>query len=404
MTNVQDSDSARDPDRVAGSELGIIDILIILAKHKFLILGLPFVVSLVAAAISLTLPFIYTATTRIFLPPQGQAGMSAIVAQLGGLTGGGGVLRNQNDLYIGIFKSQTIADNLIQRFGLLQSYQAQYPSRVRQRLAAMTTISAGKDNIIAISVDDEDPRFAADLANAYVEEFSKLTNVLAFTDASRRRLFFERQFEQARDNLTKAEVSAREALQSGGLLQVEGQGRAIAEMSARLRAQITVKEVEIGSMRAFATDRNPELLQAQGQLSTLKRELARIEGGAGNNAERKGRESERGIASVRLLRNVKYHEAIYELLAKQYELAKIDEAKESSVIQVIDKASVPDFRTKPKRGVIVTLSALVALVAGILSAFVWEGIDNSRRDPRQAGRLRILKACLNWSPRSEVDR
>jgi tyrosine-protein kinase Etk/Wzc len=406
MTEAEKSNEERPANQESEDELSVIDLLIVLAKHKLLIIGLPIVVALIAAGFSLTLPFVYTANTKIFLPPQGQSGTSALVAQLGGLAGlagGIGAIRNPNDLYIGILKSQTVADNLIQRFGLMQAYQAKYPSRVRQRLATATTISAGKDNIITISVDDEDPKFAAALANAYVDEFSKLTNVLALTDASRRRLFFERQFEQARDNLTKAEVSAREALESGGLVQVEGQGRAIVEMSARLRGEITVKEVEIGSMRAFATDRNPDLRKAQEELATLKRELARVEGGRGNKADDgKSDMNGRGIASLRLLRNVKYHETIYELLAKQYELAKIDEAKESAVIQIIDKAIEPDFRSKPKRAVIVVLSALVALVISILAAFVWEGISKASADPNQTNRLRELKAYLGWKRRRAI--
>lgn len=399
MTEPQDRNEPSGLNREPEDELSLLDLLIVLARHKFLILGLPFVVALIAAGISLTLPFVYTANTKIFLPPQGQSGTSALVAQLGGLAGlagGIGAIRNPNDLYIGILKSQSVADSLIERFGLMNAYQAKYASRVRQRLANATSISAGKDNIISISVEDEDPKFAAALANAYVDEFIKLTNVLALTDASRRRLFFERQFEQVRDNLTKAEVSAREAMDKGGLVQVEGQGRAIVETSAKLRGQITFKEVHIGSMRTFATDRNPDLLLAQEELATLRRELAKIEGGSGNKTDARSDIDGEGIASLRLLRNVKYYETIYELLAKQFELAKIDEAKDNAVIQVIDKALEPDFRSKPKRGVIVVLSTLVAFVVGILLAFVWEGIVKSKGDPRQASRFRDLKANLGW--------
>ena len=185
------------------------------------------------------------------------------------------------------------------------------------------------------------------LANAYVDELFKLTNVLAVTEASQRRLFFERQFEQARDNLTKAEAAARQAMDKGGLVQVEGQGRAIIENTARLRGQITVKEVQIGAMRTFATDNNPDLKLAQQELESMKRELARIEGTSGSKSGN-GRENDSsGIDSVGLLRNVKYQETVYELLAKQFELAKIDEAKDSAVVQVMDKAIEPDRKSKP---------------------------------------------------------
>jgi uncharacterized protein involved in exopolysaccharide biosynthesis len=323
-----------------------------------------------------------------------------MLAQLGGLgalAGGVAGIKNPNDLYVGMLKSRTVADDLIERFGLMQLYHATIPSRVREALAAVTKITVGaKDGIITIEVDDKDPKRAADLANAYVDELFKLTNVLAVTEASQRRLFFERQFEQARDNLTKAEVAARQALEKGGLVQVEGQGRAIAEATARLRGQITVKEVQIGGMRIFAADRNPDLQLAQQELESMKRELARIEGASGNKTGNTRADDGSGINSLGLLRNVKYYETIYDLLAKQYEIAKIDEAKESAVVQVMDKAIEPDRKSKPNRTLIVLLSALVALVIGIVAAFVWEAMAKARSDPQQAERLRVFKRYLSW--------
>jgi len=220
--------------------------------------------------------------------------------------------------------------------------------------------------------------------------------VLAVTEASQRRLFFERQLEQARDNLAKAEAAARQALAKGGLVQVEGQGRAIVEMTARLRGQIMVKEVQIGAMRAFATDRNPDLQLAEKELEALKHELARFEGAIGGQVEKQRENNGDGIGSFGLLRNVKYYETIYELLAKQYELAKIDEAKDSAVVQVMDKAIEPDRKTKPYRILIVLLSAVTALIIGILLAFVREGMARTKGDPKQARRLVDLKRYLAW--------
>ncbi len=295
-----------------------------------------------------------------------------------------------------MLKSRTVADNLIQRFELMQIYEAKYPSRARKTLEGLTTIISGKDAIITIEVEDEDPKRAAAMANAYVDELFKLTKVLAVTEASQRRLFFERQFEQARDNLAKAEAAARQALQQGGLVQVEGQGRAIVETTARLRGQITVKEVQIGAMRSFATDRNPDLQLAQKELEALRHELARIEGASGSKVESQRENNGHGIDSLGLLRNVKYFETIYELLAKQYELAKIDEAKDSAVVQVMDKAIEPDRRSKPFRSLIVLLSAFAALFIGVLWAFVRESMERAKADPRQASRFLDLKRYLTW--------
>ena len=397
-SNLPDKQPSGDDD-----EIGLLDLLIVLAKHKKLVLGLPFVVAVLAAGISLLLPFSYTGTTKILPPLQNQSGAAAMLAQLGGglsslagLAGGIAGIRSPNEVYIGMLKSRTVADNLIQRFDLMRIYEEKYPSRARKKLEGLTNIISGKDAIITIEVEDEDPKRAAELANAYVDELFKLTKVLAVTEASQRRLFFERQLEQARDNLAKAETAARQALEKGGLVQVEGQGRAIVETTARLRGQITVKEVQIGAMRSFATERNPDLQLAQKELEALKHELARIEGASGGKVGDQRENSGQGIDSLGLLRNVKYYETIYELLAKQYELAKIDEAKDSAVVQVMDKAIEPDRRTKPWRSLIVLLSAFAALFIGILWAFVRESMARAKADPRQASRFLDLKRYLTW--------
>src|SRR6266581_8087932 len=184
-------------------EISLLDLLIVLAKHKRIVFGVPFAVAVVAAIISLLLPNIYTGTTRILPPQQSASAAAALLNQLGGALGGlagaaGGTLgiRNPNDLYVGMLKSRTVADNLIVRFELAKVYDEDYLSETRKRLAKETTITSGRDGIIAIEVDDKNPKRAADLANAYVDELMRLTKVLAVTEASQRRLFFERQLLQ----------------------------------------------------------------------------------------------------------------------------------------------------------------------------------------------------------------
>ncbi len=402
ITNNQSRDSSDEPRTTNheenDDEISLLDLLIVLAKHKKLILGLPFAVAVIAAGISLLLPNIYTATTKILPPQQGQSTASAMLGQLGALAGvGGGALgiRNPNDLYTGMLKSRTVADNLIQRFDLKSRYVNKSQTSTRSTLASRSVITAGRDNIITIEVDDKDPKFAAELANGYVDELSKLTKVLALTEASQRRLFFEQQFSQAKDHLAKAEVAARQALERGGLVKVDDQGRVMIENTARLRAQMSVKEVQIGAMRTFAADSNPDLRLAQQELESMKRELAKIEGSGGARAEASA-SGGKGIDNLSLLRNLKYNEILYELLARQYEAAKIDEAKDSALIQVIDKAIEPELKSKPKRSTIVLLSAFLALFVAILWAFVLEAMAKSRGDEKQAGRLQALKQYLAW--------
>ena len=297
-----------------------------------------------------------------------------------------------------MLRSRTVADNLIQRFELAKNAETGNLSQVREQLAGTTRVSIGKDGIITIEVDDKDPKRAAEMANAYVDELLKLTNVLAVTEAAQRRLFFERQLALAKDNLIRAESTTRAALESGGIVQVEGQGRSIIDAISRIRGQITVKEVQISSMRNFAGDRYPELLLAQGELDALKRELSRAEG-PGSAAKPVSAQSEtRGATAgtLGLLRNVKYSETVYELLAKQYEVAKIDEAKDSSVVQVMDSAIPPDRKSKPKRAVFVITSALGALVLAVLIAFLHFSITRARQNPDQLRRMEILRGYFSF--------
>ncbi len=377
-------------------EINLLDLLIVLAKHKFLVLGLPAAAAVISLVVALLLPNYYTATTKI-LPPQQTQATSSVLAQLGSLAGLAGgaatsALKNPNDLYVGMLKSRTVADNLIQRFDLNKLYDQTYQSLTRKRLEQETIITAGKDGIITVQVDDKDPKRAAELANGYVDELFKLTRVIAVTEASQRRLFFERQLELAKDNLARSEASTRLALQKGGLVLVEGQGRVMAETSARLRAEITVKEIQIGAMRMFASDQNPELQRTQQQLEVLRRELSRIEGTSGARTAVQDDVNVKGIDNLRLLRDMKYNEVTYELLAKQYELAKIDEAKDSAIIQVMDRAIEPDRKSKPARSLIVLLSTLVTGLITVLGAFLLEA--SRKNDPRSAERWQTLKRYL----------
>ena len=382
-------------------EISLLDILIVLAKRKRLVLGLPIAAAVVSVVVSLLLPNVYTGTTRI-LPPQQSQPSSALLAQLGGLPGlaASGVaasLKNPNDLYVGMLKSRTVADNLIQRFDLNNLYEEKYQSVTRKRLQDLTTIVSGKDGIITVEVDDKDPKRAAAMANAYIDELYKLTTVLAVTEASQRRLFFERQLDLAKANLTKAEIDAQQAMHQGGVVAVEAQGRTAVETAARLRAEIAVKEVQISAMRTFAAEGNPDLKRTQQELEAMKREVARTEGGKGSDAIEAPALDKSGINNLALLRNVKYYQTMVDLLTNQYENAKIDEAKDATLIQVMDKAIVPDRKSKPKRALIVVLSTLLAGLLSVLWAFVHEALENARNDPEQSQRLTRLGAYLRVS-------
>ena len=389
--------TTREPLTKGGS---LLDLLIVLAKYKWLVIALPLTAAVFAIVYTLTQPNIYTATTKILPPQQQSAAASSVMQQLGILNAFySGAIRNPNDTFIGMLRSRTVADSLIARFDLNKVYESKYQSATRKYLASVTNIAAGRDGIITIEVDDRDPARAAEIANAYVDELFKLTTVLAVTEASQRRLFFERQLEVARKSLVKAQTEARRALQHGGLVAVEAQGRTAVETAARLRAEITVKEVQIGAMRMFAAEGNPELLRAQQEVEVLKRELARAEGVSSKGpTQSQAGNAVAGIDNLGLLRNVKYYETMYELLAKEYEAAKIDEAKDSSIVQVMDKALPPDRKSKPARTRTVLLVGLLAALFSVVVAFLYDAFNRSKTDPEWTSRWETFKKQLRFRP------
>lgn len=381
-------------------EINLLDLLIVLAKHKKLVLGLPLAAALLAVAITLSMPNVYTATARILPPQQGSSTTAAMLGQLGALAGAaGGALgiKNPNDLYVGMLKSRTVADSLIERFKLQDRYERRTLVETRNALAQVSNISAGKDGIISIAVDDEDPKFAAELANAYVDELTRLNQTLAVTEAAQRRLFFERQLAQAKDALAMAEVELKKVQQATGVVQLDAQGKAAIEAVAALRAQIAAREVQLAAVRTFATEQNPDYQRLTQELAGLRGQLARFERGGETSAlPSAGKLTEAGLDYVRKLREVKYQETVFELLARQYEAAKLDEARNASLIQVLDKAVPPDRKSKPKRTLIVLLTALTAGLVAVILAFIIEARARALTDPEQAERYRLLRQYLRW--------
>jgi tyrosine-protein kinase Etk/Wzc len=380
-------------------EISLLDLLIVLAKYKKLILGLPFAAAVLTAGITLLMPNIYTATTRILPPQQQQSTAAAMLGQLGALAGAAGGslgIKNPNDLYVGMLKSRTVADNLIGQFKLQALYKKKTMVETYRALDKVSSITAGKDGIISIEVDDENPKRAADMANAYVDELYKLTQNLAVTEASQRRLFFEKQLKKAKDELAGAEVAFKQTQEKTGVLQIDAQGKAMIEAVGAIRAQIAAKEVEMGALRTFATEQNPDYLRAQQELIGLRAQLGKYEKGGESDLLPTGKLPEAGLENIRKLRDVKYYETLYELLAKQYEMSRVDEARDASIIQVLDKAVSPDRKSKPKRAVTVILTAVVIGILAILIAFLRESLGKARQNPEQAMRLANLRDSLGW--------
>lgn len=304
-------------------EINLLDLLIVLAKYKKMIISMTFAAALLAVGISLLMTNIYTGTTKILPPQQSQSSASAMLAQLGGLAGMAGSslgIKNPNDLYVAMLKSRNIMEKIVQRFDLQKVYEQETLTGTLKALEGGTIITSGKDGVITVEVDDKDPQLAANMANAFIEELDKLLQTFSLTDASQKRTFFEQQLRQAKNKLTDAEL---------------------------------------------VLDKTPNT----------------------------------SLEYLDALRNLKYQEAVWEILAKQFEMAKLDEAKDFPLIQVLDKATPPEKKSKPKRSLIVILATLAAGFLAVIWAFIREALSRSNDDPEQAVRLSELRELLRWKRR-----
>jgi uncharacterized protein involved in exopolysaccharide biosynthesis len=400
-----------------------LDLLIVLSRRRHLILRTTLAAAILATMVALLLPNRYTATATILPPQQSQSLAASMIGQLSAL----GVmaqkdlgLKNPNDLYAGMMRSRTAEDSLIRRFDLLRVYGDRKMSDARADLEDASKILIAKEGFIAISITDTDRSRAPQIANAYVDELRRLTQSLAVTEAGQRRIFFERQLELAKDKLAGAEQALKETEQKTGVIQLDGQAKAIIEAVVKLRGAMAAKEVQLHAMRLFSTEQNPELMMGEQQLAGMREQLALLEkrsGGHGKtgtasspgssadsspesseetSAETSdvqvpvGNVPEAGLQYVRKLRDVKYAEVIFELLAKQYEAAKLDEARTAAVIQVLDPAIEPDRRSSPRRGLIVVLAALLAFFASVFYVFSAEALSRIRSNPRVDARFVTL--------------
>jgi tyrosine-protein kinase Etk/Wzc len=250
----------------ASAEISLLDLLIVLARHALDLLVGTAAAAALATIISFLLPNCFTATIVILPPQRNTPSAVALLGQLGGanplasLAGSSLGLKNPNDLQVAMLKSRTVEDAMVDRFNLMALYREKRRSDARKAFEKVTDIENGlKDGLIRISVTDKDPRRAAEMANAYVDEYKKLSATIAVTEASQRRLFFEQQLVQAKENLVDAEEALKQTQQKTGLIQLDGQARAVIESVAELRGKVAAKEVQLRAMRQFASEQNPDL-------------------------------------------------------------------------------------------------------------------------------------------------
>lgn len=346
-------------------------------KRKRMIAISAFAIVVLVSAVALLLPDRYTATAVILPPQQGGSTGAAMIAQLGSMgalasAAGGMGIKNPNDLQVALLKSRTVENAIVARFHLQSLYRRRYLSATRKRWEQETSVNSGlKDGLIRLSVTDRDARRAAQLATGWVEEYRSFTATLAVTEASQRRLFFERQLSGAREALERAEEQMKQTEQRTGVMELDGQAHAMIASAAMLRAQVASKQVEIQAMRQFAADQNPDLERAEQELSSLEAQLASMDVDndrrGGDLVAPRGKVSEAGLEYARALREVKYREMVQDLLTRQYEAARVDEARQGSQVQIVDPAAIPD-RPSPYRIWVLLGALLAALPLAVLIA------------------------------------
>jgi len=402
MTNIRTNEAVvkeQEPD--SSGAIDAMSLLLIFAKHKRYIIGLPLVAAVLAFGMSFLLPNVYNADTRLLPPQQSQGGAAAFLSQLGGVAAavsGAGGIKNPNDVYIGMLKSRAIKDKIIEKYDLKVAYGTDSLETARRKLEENTLIVAGKDGLISIDVMDSNQERVAKLANSYVDELLTLTKTLAVTEASKRRLFFEQQLEISKNKLAEVEMELKRTLDTKGVISVDGNSKAIVETVGRLRALISAKEIELSSLSAFITPSNADYKRVQQSLISLRSELARLENGrpdTGTYTE-KVAENPEGLQNIRLLRDVKYYQMLYELLAKQYEAARLEEAKDPAIIQVLDVAKVPERKSKPRRLNIAIFAFLGTLFFTIIVIFLRDASREISRDPLRDSQMRELKSHLRF--------
>ncbi|HZD30977.1 MAG TPA: Wzz/FepE/Etk N-terminal domain-containing protein [Candidatus Angelobacter sp.] len=392
-------------DASTADRIDLLEILLVLAREKKLILQITLGAALLAAIVVFIVPKSYTATATILPPQQSQSVLSSMLGQLAGaqtldLRDLG--LKNPADVFVAMLKSRTVEDALVNRFDLRKVYYVKRYQDARKKLEKNSEIDPEKEGLISIAVTDHDPGRAADMANAWIDELRHLNQSLALTEAAQRRAFFEQKLAAERDDLSHAELTLKQIEQKTGLIQPDAQTRALIGAVADVRAQIAAKEVQLQSMRSYATASNPDVIRTERELAELRSQLSKIaqmqSGGPvsseGNLQVPTGRLSGASIEYLQAARELRYHESLYDFLSRQLEAARIDEAKDAVVVQVVDKAVVPERKSGPKR---LLIAALVGMLAFLLVSFyvlVREAVRRRQQDPTEAARFAQLDQYL----------
>ena len=358
-------------DEADAPGVGLVDVVTWLGEGKRLIGAVTLAGAVISLAIALLLPPVYTARATLLAPgSQQQSSSAAALAALGALsglapTGLGG--KSPDELYVALLKSDTVVRALAERFDLKTHYEVKTFEALRKAMPSYVRVMPDKKSgVITVEVDDKDPRFAADLANAHEPEVTKLLGRLAVSEAQLRRTFFEKQLNETKERLVKAEQDLRAVQEKSGVIVLDKQAEALIASAAQVRAQISGAEVQLKVLRGSATEQNPAVIRLNAELRALRSELARMESQSSANGSAVdmpvSKIPEAAVEYVRARRELKIQEMMLEGMLRQYEIAKLDVAKEGPSLQQVDVAVPPDYRSKPSRALITLGGTVLAFL------------------------------------------
>jgi uncharacterized protein involved in exopolysaccharide biosynthesis len=383
-------------------QFDLLDLLFVMAKRKRLIIGITLGSALLIAIISLMMSPIYLAETKIISPQVNSSMNAQLLNQIGAASGLLGVVpgvKSPNELYIGLLKSRPVLDRIIDRFDLMRLYDEKYREDARRSL--LKNIKARNDlksGIITIGIEDKDPKRSADMANALIEELRVMNKGLSVTEAAQRRLFFEEQLKDAKDSLSKSEEAMKGFQEKSGAVKIDAQADAIIGGISQLMAQIAAKDVQVRVMRTYSTPQNPDILRAEEELKGMRDQLSKLESKSEGTSVMvpTGNMPSTGTQYVRLMRDLRFNETLYELLFGQFQAAKIDEARDAAVIQVIEKAVPPEKRSRPKRRLMVILAIISGFFVSIALAFFMEYMERVSGNPEYREKVAKLKRTMSY--------
>ena len=393
-------------ETTGGSQSAIM-FLRLLWDHRRLLLRVAGYAVIASTLIAFLIPPRYESTARL-MPPDGRSGSSglalaaaAMSGVAGGLSGLGGVaselgLKSNSDLFVGVLQSRTVQDKLIQQFDLKKLYRDRRMEDARKDLASHTDIAVDrKSQIISVSVTDDNPQRAAAMGEAYVQELNRLIADLSTSSARRERIFLEGRLQAVSADLEAAEKDFSQFASKNTAIDVKEQGKAMVEAAATLQGRLIAAQSELEGLRQIYTDNNVRVRSVRARIDELKHQLEKI-GGKGEDASApSGQQADSLYPSIRklpllgvtyadLYRRTMVQEAVFETLTKEYELARVQEAKEIPTVKVLDPPNIPDKKSFPPRLLIMFLGTTLGLATATTWVFgkkIWEQTDSA--DPRK---------------------